>query len=443
MKKYIVDLLKGIAIGIAYIVAGLSGATIAVICNVYEELLDACSSIVKTPFKTFKKSGKLLIGILLGLILGVLVVEKVFSLAPLPISMLFSGIVIAGIVPLYNKVRNDKKTFKNCVIFCLTFLLVLALPFLFKGDDKVLTVTLSTALILFSLGFITSSALVIPGVSGSIILACVGYFEPILSVLTNLFEEAVTFRFNNFGSNLLIIIFFATGICLGIVFISRLVKKLINRFNSQMNFAILGLVSASSISLIIAVMQNKTQRETINTVMWIAGGICIVIGLILGHIFCKMENRGSSVDFVAEANKYRDSFINDTISLLKFETVLKEYKPDSDSPFGIENKLALEFLLDKGKEEGFIVKNVDNYAGHIEYGSGEELLGVLGHLDVVPASGNWNTKPFDPVIKDNRIYARGAVDDKGPVMATYYALKIIKDLKLPVSKRIRLIVGCD
>ena len=88
-------------------------------------------------------------------------------------------------------------------------------------------------------------------------------------------------------------------------------------------------------------------------------------------------------------------------------------------------------------------RNIDNYAGDFEFGQGDEVLGIFAHLDVVPAGSGWDTDPYEPVIKDGKLYARGSSDDKGPTMACYYALKIIKELELPVSKRVRFIVGTD
>ena len=82
--------------------------------------------------------------------------------------------------------------------------------------------------------------------------------------------------------------------------------------------------------------------------------------------------------------KYKNEAIRMLSDLVAFESVLDEFNPNSDAPFGIENKKALEYLLEKASNDGFVVKNVDNYAGHIEYGQGEEILGVLAHLDVVP-----------------------------------------------------------
>ena len=130
--------------------------------------------------------------------------------------------------------------------------------------------------------------------------------------------------------------------------------------------------------------------------------------------------------------------------LISFESVLDEFNPNSEAPFGLENKKCLEYLLNAAKKDGFIVKNVDNYAGHIEYGTGEEALGILAHLDVVPVKKDeWDSYPFKLDIRDGKMYARGAIDDKGPLVASYIALKMLKDNGFKPNKRIRLIVGCD
>ena len=85
---------------------------------------------------------------------------------------------------------------------------------------------------------------------------------------------------------------------------------------------------------------------------------------------------------------------------------------------------------------------VANLAGHIEFGKGDELFGVLGHVDVVPGKG-WTSEPFEPVIRNNEIVARGVQDDKGPTMAAYYALKILHNEGYEFNRRVRLIVGTD
>lgn len=142
--------------------------------------------------------------------------------------------------------------------------------------------------------------------------------------------------------------------------------------------------------------------------------------------------------------KYKDEAINILSDLIAFESVLDEYKPNSDAPFGTQNKKALDYLLTLADKDGFITKNVDNYAGHIEYGSGEEILGILAHLDVVPVNKDeWDSYPFKLDIRDDKMFARGTIDDKGPLVCSYIAMKILKDTGFKPNKRIRLIAGCD
>lgn len=144
------------------------------------------------------------------------------------------------------------------------------------------------------------------------------------------------------------------------------------------------------------------------------------------------------------AKNYEEEFITTVSELLRIPTLLTEYNPNNlEAPFGKEIREALDFMLKLGEESGFKVKNVDNYAGHIEYGEGEEILGILGHLDVVPAGGKWINPPFSATLKDGYIYSRGAMDDKGPTVAAFIALKMIKDQGIKLNKKVRLILGCD
>ena len=107
-----------------------------------------------------------------------------------------------------------------------------------------------------------------------------------------------------------------------------------------------------------------------------------------------------------------------------------------------ELKRALEWTLALGEKFGFNVKNVEGYAGHIEMGSGE-LLGILGHIDVVPEGDGWCVPPYSATIKDGKIFGRGALDDKGPTLTALFAMKAIKDAQIPLNMKVRLIIGTD
>ncbi|PKL01016.1 MAG: dipeptidase PepV [Tenericutes bacterium HGW-Tenericutes-1] len=150
------------------------------------------------------------------------------------------------------------------------------------------------------------------------------------------------------------------------------------------------------------------------------------------------------MDWKKIAETYRNEFIEKTQVLLRIPTLLETYDPENlEAPFGNPIRQALDWFLYMGEADGFKIKNIDNYAGHLEMGSGKEVLGILGHLDVVPTGGKWNYPPFGATLEDGKIYARGAMDDKGPSMAAYIAMKMVKDQHLKLNKKVRLILGCD
>ena len=116
---------------------------------------------------------------------------------------------------------------------------------------------------------------------------------------------------------------------------------------------------------------------------------------------------------------------------------------EPDAPYGRGPKAALDHVLALGQKLGFRIGNVENRVGWIEYGKGEEMVGVLGHLDVVPVGEGWTHPPFGAEIQDGKIYGRGVLDDKGPVIGAVYALKAIRELGLPLDRRIRIMFGTD
>lgn len=146
-----------------------------------------------------------------------------------------------------------------------------------------------------------------------------------------------------------------------------------------------------------------------------------------------------------ELNKKVDGLKQELVEsvqgVLRIKSV--EEAPVGDMPYGEGVVKALEYTLDLCEKLGFKTKNIDNYVGYAEYGEGEDYVGILGHLDVVPEGDGWVYPPYGAEIHDNRIYARGSLDDKGPTIAALYGLKAIKDAGLPLSKRVRIIFGTN
>lgn len=116
---------------------------------------------------------------------------------------------------------------------------------------------------------------------------------------------------------------------------------------------------------------------------------------------------------------------------------------EPDAPYGVEVRKSLLHVLSAAEKLGFHTVNVDNHLGWCEYGEGEEMVAVLGHLDVVPAGDGWTCDPWGGEIKDGRIWGRGTMDDKGPSIASLFGLAALRDSGLPIRRRIRLLFGCN
>ena len=142
-------------------------------------------------------------------------------------------------------------------------------------------------------------------------------------------------------------------------------------------------------------------------------------------------------------NNNKTDIINAVIDLISYKSISTETN-NLDMPFGEECKKALEYALNLGNKMGFRTKNLDGYCGYIEFGEGKELVGIVGHLDVVPANLNdgWTSDPFVADIRDGKIFGRGSIDDKGPVVASLFAMKYVAD-NMKINRRVRLILGLN
>ncbi len=114
-----------------------------------------------------------------------------------------------------------------------------------------------------------------------------------------------------------------------------------------------------------------------------------------------------------------------------------------DAPYGAAVRDSLHHVLSAAEKLGFRTENVDNHLGWCEYGEGEEMVAILGHLDVVPSGEGWTVDPYGGELFDGKLWGRGTTDDKGPSIAALYALAAIRDSGLPLKRRIRILFGCN
>jgi len=137
----------------------------------------------------------------------------------------------------------------------------------------------------------------------------------------------------------------------------------------------------------------------------------------------------------------QDEIIKSVQECVRIKSV--EDEPSDGMPFGEGVHRALEYCLRLSSSLGFKSVNIDNMIGYAEYGEGDEMIAVLGHLDVVPEGEGWTCPPYGAEIHDGKIFGRGTIDDKGPIIGALYALKAIKDLNIPLKRRVRIFFGLN
>lgn len=281
MKKNILLTIKGFVMGIANIIPGVSGGTLAIILGIYEDFISSISHFLKNIKKNIKFLLPIVIGIGLSIVSMSNVIDYSYKHYPIPTTLFFVGLVLGGIPLLYGKVKGKKDSTKlsNTIIFTLTFLLVIFMAFADKifstGSVNLSNLSILGYILLFVVGVIAAATMVIPGVSGSLVLMLLGYYYPIIALIKDLS------KFENLQTNLPILIVFGLGILLGIVLISKLIEYLFKKFETKTYYGVLGFIFASVLAIPISTV--KEVSLTFNVVHILVGVFMLVLGVITSY----------------------------------------------------------------------------------------------------------------------------------------------------------------
>lgn len=280
MKKQLEDLYKGIIIGIANVIPGLSGGTIAIVLNVYDKFINSFKNLLSHPFKTIKDIWGLLLGIAIGIAVSTYIIVELVRSFPIPTTMLFVGFIIGGIPRIYQNVKVEKKTIVDFLIFLGSIIILVGLPFI-PGRELDIVVDVKTMIILFIVGIIVASTMIIPGISGSMILMALGYYMFIMGTVTDFLVSVVHFQVTDILTFLIPLIPFGIGVLLGVVFISKIISKLLVKYSKAFYCAVLGLLIASPYAVIYSMVMEYGDNLQKNLVANIVIGI---ITLIIGSV---------------------------------------------------------------------------------------------------------------------------------------------------------------
>ena len=250
--KAIKNILKGMVIGIANIIPGVSGGTMMVAMGIYDKLIHCITHI----FKEFKKSLLFLIPIAIGMGIAIIGssfgIEMLFEKFPVQTNLLFIGLIVGGLPAMWKNVKGKSIRFGHILAFLAFFALVTVMALLGEkeGNAVDLSINLWNILKLFGVGVIAAATMVIPGVSGSMVLLLLGYYNPILASINDFIRALTSFdvpaMLNEFG----VLFPFGIGVILGVLVIAKIIEYIFEKFPLYAYWAIIGLIVASPIAII-------------------------------------------------------------------------------------------------------------------------------------------------------------------------------------------------
>ena len=292
MLQWILDVLRGAVIGVSNIIPGVSGGTMAVSMGIYDRVIYAVNNLFKQFKKNIKELLPIIIGVLIGLfafaaLIGTLLGTKSdeIPITRLPTNFAFIGLILGGLPTIYKRVNMKTAKLPGIILFLIFLALVVVLPLLNPPEARTVDHSFGTMLLMIPLGAIASSTMVIPGISGSMILMLLGYYNSVINAMNDL-------RGGDWSS-LAILLPYVIGLLVGIVFIAKLMNFLLKKHAALTFSAIFGLVIGSPVALL---MQNRECFQLATTGNWIASVVCLVVGFAIAWFMSTLDKKPAETD---------------------------------------------------------------------------------------------------------------------------------------------------
>lgn len=279
--------IKGFLIGAANVVPGVSSGTLMVILNVYERFVEAANLFFKHPLKAIFSILDLLIGFFFGIIGTFLLISYTYERFPLAITFLILGIIFGGYKPMMDKIKN-KFTPINGLILIISMIVVIALPLITQREGVHSGAVYYIILIL--LGLIGAFAAMAPGVSGSLVLLIFGYYYHILETSKSVLELTLKGQFRESLPFVLPLLIFVFSAIIGAVISIKLVKKIMDKYETGFYFSVMGMLVGSPFAILI-LLNKQIEISSINVLHWLIGIFLLIAGYALIYFLLRIENK--------------------------------------------------------------------------------------------------------------------------------------------------------
>lgn len=273
------EICRGSLLGVANIMPGVSGGALAISMGIYDKIIYAITHLRKN----LKNSIRILTPIGIGVVLGFaglsFVIRWLFEEYPLQTNLLFVGLVLGGIPEILKPIRAEKVRTAGILAFFFFFFLVAVLPMLnISGKEAVMDLSFVTAVKMFGIGIISAATMVVPGVSGSMILLLIGYYQPLLDEITGCIQGFLTMNADQMIRGVLILAPAVLGLGAGIIVIAKIVEYLLAHHKTTSYWGILGLIIASPVGIL-----AEMRGMSFDAVSVLTGVPALLIGLFAAN----------------------------------------------------------------------------------------------------------------------------------------------------------------
>ncbi len=281
--KLVKDLVKGAVIGVANAIPGVSGGTMMVSMGIYDDIIYCITHL----FQQLKKSIQILLPYVIGMAIGIVglafVITALYEHVPFQTSMLFIGLILGGVPILTGRIKGKKIGFGHGVVFLLFFAAIILLQIYGGGGTDVkLTTDIISLVKIFFVGIIASATMVIPGVSGSMMLMTMGYYYPIINSVKDFVYSLAAGDIQRLLQLCIVLIPFGLGVVLGIFAVAKLIEILMEKYEALTYCGILGLVIASPVVIL---MGSRLGGMTVLTV--VTGILALAVGAVVARTLGK------------------------------------------------------------------------------------------------------------------------------------------------------------
>ncbi len=279
MKEFIVNILRGMVIGIANVIPGVSGGTMMVSMGIYDKLI-----LVLTHFiKRMKEAIALLVPILVGMLLSIAIFAKIFSEIlfprfPLQTNLFFIGLILGGLPVIYGKVKGNTIRIPQIIAFVLFFVMVVGFAIVGEGGGSSADISFSVGNVikLLGVGIIAAATMVIPGVSGSMIMMILGYYNTIIDTINDFINALKAFDIAAMLDTFVVLVPFGIGVLVGIVAVAKLIEFMLKKYPLITYWAIIGLIVASPFAILIMM-----EVGAIGVVEILTGIVLLAVGFLI------------------------------------------------------------------------------------------------------------------------------------------------------------------